>query len=140
MFCGRCGMQVQNNSQFCSNCGIPFISNNYTIPAIPKKESGSSFVSLVCGIVGFFICRLIMGTIAITFGIKSLRQNPNDGKAKAGIILGAITLVIYILLVCFVLFFANMLDATLPGVFSELWDNEYGGFFIFAIILALLIA
>lgn len=71
----------------------------------PEQKQTLSIVSLVCGIVGLlFSCCCCLGVpfdiAAIVVGIIAKKKNvPGQGMALAGIILGAVALVIYIITV-----------------------------------------
>ena len=72
-------------------------------PPMQTKQSGKAIASLVCGIVGFCICGVILGPIAIFLGLQARKEIPasrgaltGDGMALAGIILGAVSLVLWL--------------------------------------------
>lgn len=58
---------------------------------------GKATASLVCGIVGFFCCGLVLGIIAIVLANQYFMEtgDVNNGKAKAGKICGIINIVLY---------------------------------------------
>lgn len=84
-----------------------YVDTNQEIDPIKKK--GFSIASLVLGITGIVpgcCCTyigIILGILAVVFGILFLRENKNlvDGKglAIAGIVLGAIAVVLNIVLI-----------------------------------------
>lgn len=68
----------------------------------PQAEKGAT-TSLVLGIVGFFICGILLGPAAIIEGVKArkrIRESngmlTGDGMALAGIILGGIVSALYV--------------------------------------------
>jgi hypothetical protein len=70
-----------------------------------QKTSGVAIASLVLGILSFFIFSLIFGTLAIFLGFRGLRSisempqfYTGKGLAKAGIIMGFITVPLKLLL------------------------------------------
>jgi hypothetical protein len=124
MFCSSCGTQVDNNAQFCPNCGTKFVQMPTSaetgvlssppsspipvaapIPAsgIPAKASSRAVTALVLGILGLTCCG-IMAPIAWILGSKELKDiiaglaSPEGkGYATAGKILGIIGTIFLIL-------------------------------------------
>ena len=72
-----------------------------TEPAAPGRSNGLAVASLVCGIVGVFLAQVILGPLALVFGVISLRRANTGarhrGLALAGIILGAIDIILFII-------------------------------------------
>jgi len=71
-------------------------------PPLQKKNAPGATSSLVWGILGFFICGLIFGIVAISNANKAkklIREQPDvytgDGLATAGLVIGIIELVIW---------------------------------------------
>ena len=62
--------------------------------------SAVSVLSLIFGIVGF-CCGVIFGPIAILLGAIGMRRDEGRGLAIAGLVLGIVTLVCWILLIIF---------------------------------------
>jgi hypothetical protein len=66
----------------------------------PAGTSGKATASLVCGIVSFLCCPIILSVLAIVLGNQAKNEidaNPalgGRGLAQAGIILGIISLVL----------------------------------------------
>lgn len=66
-----------------------------------SRTNGLAIASLCCGIVGLFILNIILGPLAIVFGAVARRQSAvktGGGMAKAGIILGVVDVVLWIVL------------------------------------------
>jgi len=67
----------------------------------PKSGNGLAVASLVCGIIGIFIFSVILGPLALIFGIIGLQRANRGAKGRgmaiAGIVLGAIATVLGIL-------------------------------------------
>ncbi|NEB78843.1 DUF4190 domain-containing protein [Streptomyces sp. SID14478] len=62
-----------------------------------SRTNGLAIAGLVCGIVGLFFLSIILGPLAIIFGSVGLRQKAGGGgMAKAGIILGVIDVILFI--------------------------------------------
>lgn len=68
---------------------------------VPAPSNGTSTAALVLGIVSLamsiFCCgggfvSIVCGIIGLVLGIPQMRKDPNDEKAKAGVILSAIGL------------------------------------------------
>ncbi|WP_369217766.1 DUF4190 domain-containing protein [Streptomyces flavofungini] len=64
------------------------------------RTNGFAVAGLVCGIVGLFLLSFVLGPLAIVFGAIALRQKAvrgsGGGMAKAGIILGIVDVVLFI--------------------------------------------
>jgi hypothetical protein len=66
-----------------------------------SRTNGLAVASLICGIVGLLIFNVILGPVAIVLGAGGRRQAPakgGAGMAKAGIVLGVIDLVLFLVL------------------------------------------
>lgn len=73
--------------------------------AAPQAEKGAT-TSLVLGIVGFFVCGIILGPAAVIEGVKArkrIRESngmlTGDGMALAGIVLGSIVCLLYVVVI-----------------------------------------
>ena len=87
-----------------SSVAVPMGQSNAT--AVELKNSGFAIASMVCGIVGLFVFGVILGTLAIIFGVIALNkinERPNELKglcqAKAGIVCGCVAIVLWIILI-----------------------------------------
>jgi hypothetical protein len=65
------------------------------------KQSGKAIASLVLGIVGFCICGIILGGLAVFLGLQARKEiaasngaQSGDGLALAGVIIGGVALVL----------------------------------------------
>ena len=72
----------------------------------PLRNDGQAIASLVCGIVGLLLFGVILGTVALVLGSKArsrIGSQPErlkgSGMALAGMILGAIDLVAFVVFV-----------------------------------------
>ena len=63
-----------------------------------NKADGKAIGSLVCGIVGLFIFGIILGIIALVLANKSIKENGPTTAAKAGRILGIISIVVFFIM------------------------------------------
>ncbi|CAL9342804.1 hypothetical protein SUDANB58_00302 [Streptomyces sp. enrichment culture] len=66
-----------------------------------SRTNGLAIASLVCGIIGLFLFNVVLGPIAIVLGVVGMRQAPargGAGMAKAGIVLGVVDLVLFLVL------------------------------------------
>lgn len=75
-------------------------------PAAPET-SGKAVASLVCSIIGFFTCPIVLHVVGIVMGnlaLKDIRAAPGrltgTGMAKTGIILGIVGLALFIIGFC----------------------------------------
>ncbi|MET9801960.1 DUF4190 domain-containing protein [Streptomyces sp. NPDC006368] len=63
-----------------------------------SRTNGLAIAGLVCGVVGVLVFSVILGPLAIIFGVLGRKQAPakgGAGMAKAAIILGVVDLVIF---------------------------------------------
>jgi len=81
--------------------GSPY-QQNYYAQAQPGK--GAATGSLVCGIISVFFAGLILGIIAIAQGRKAKRLGYIGGMATAGIVLGIIGLIGWVIIMILVIF------------------------------------
>jgi hypothetical protein len=58
-----------------------------------SDAQGLAIASLVCGIIGLFVLTIILGPLAIIFGLLAHRKAPS-GLAKAGIIVGVVDVIL----------------------------------------------
>ncbi|MET9395183.1 DUF4190 domain-containing protein [Streptomyces sp. NPDC006624] len=64
-----------------------------------SRTNGLAIASLCCGIVGLFFLNIVLGPLAIVFGAVARRQGgAGNGMAKAGIILGVVDVVLWLVL------------------------------------------
>lgn len=79
---------------------------------VQSREQGLAIASLVCGVLSFLCCSVLTGIPAIVLGIMAMMKEKADpmryggkGMSIAGIVLGAIS--ILIMIVYLILVFAN---------------------------------
>lgn len=101
-FCADCLVEIQGQ-KYCGACktmalrGAPPIAEEATIPCKEANEA------LTYSIVGIFCCGIILQPIAISKALKAkkmIAMNPRltgSGKATAGLIIGIVGLVLWIL-------------------------------------------
>jgi len=80
--------------------GQPYQPNYYNAHGHPG--SGAATASLVCGIISLFFAGLILGIIAITQGRKAKRFGYMGGRATAGIVMGIIGIIGWVIIVILV--------------------------------------
>jgi peptidyl-prolyl cis-trans isomerase B (cyclophilin B) len=90
MYCSKCGKEHAGPSTLCVECGIA-----QPTPASPRKGNGLSIASMVLGICGVGLLAFILGLIAL----KQKREG--RGMAIAGVVLGAITTFVPVLVILF---------------------------------------
>jgi type IV pilus assembly protein PilA len=98
MFCPKCGVALQESSQFCDRCGAPTTgppdtaSAPGTLPTEAGETSGKAIGSLITGIFGLFfpaaVAAIILGHISRSEIRKSNGRLRGTGMALAGLILG----------------------------------------------------
>lgn len=117
MFCKHCGHEINDTAVICPNCGVatdnmPLATNKATAQPENKKVNGLAIAGMVCAIVGMvggnyiFCIPSIVGLILSIVGMVKVKEyNSGYGFALAGIIIGAVSLVIWLLLWVFVIWF-----------------------------------
>ncbi len=112
-YCKNCGMQLNNDSNVCLNCGTYNAPNaetqQYSQPYqqpqyAPPKTEPMAIASLVMGILSLvtYYGAILLGILAIVFA-RSAKQKIADsngrreglGMAKAGMIMGIIGLAVW---------------------------------------------
>ncbi len=68
------------------------------------QDNGSGTIALVTGILSFFVCPIILSIVAIVYGKKGMAAAAagtadNGGQAKAGYIMGIISLILAIIVI-----------------------------------------
>ena len=68
------------------------------------QDNGSGTIALFTGILSFFVCPIILSIVAIIYGKKGMAAAAagtadNGGQAKAGYIMGIISLILAIILI-----------------------------------------
>jgi hypothetical protein len=69
-----------------------------------SQDNGSGTIALVTGILSFFVCPIVLSIVAIVFGRKGMAAAAagtadNGGQAKAGYIMGIISLILGIIVI-----------------------------------------
>lgn len=102
-YCPNCGKFMEDDAAFCSSCGTPLQNQKIymTTNNIPANSIGLGVAALVLGIVGLLawiipIIGLSIGIVALVFGILGIKKS-SKGMSIAGIVLGAISLVLTII-------------------------------------------
>lgn len=117
-FCSNCGAQLTDGTDNCINCGTSVTVNTaLTTAPVPATEQSAvvnktprtsgdisgramAIVSFVCGIVGTVtFSGITLGIIALIFGIISRKEGNKSGMSTAGIVLGSVSLVMYVFLI-----------------------------------------
>jgi len=99
--CIHCARQITFGTPFCPYCRHAQTADGvYTGPTV---NAPGAVASLVLGILGFFICGLVLGIIAITKAQEAKKAIASDpsytggGMATAGMVLGIIDLVGFVI-------------------------------------------
>ena len=154
MYCKNCGSQIDNDSIFCSNCGVQTISNITTLCPVCGNEANGTF----CGSCGYnmysssnaigknnneiiFKCLGILGFILVVIGccapfatarLGFLSQSVSFIEGDGIIVLflsliGLIFLLFKLGGVCFVLNFISLVVTIIDGVNTSdvSFENEY---------------
>ncbi len=138
MFCRSCGTQLPDGTAFCSTCGAPTTDAQSTpevqfvTPLINTPPSMPSTPILVFGIVALYLaCTMVLSFLGIIFGAITLSKARRylavtgelAGKAKVGRILGKAGLIVGIIMtVVFILYIviivACVMDASADIYYS----------------------
>jgi len=120
-FCSNCGRELSPAAQACPQCGTPTNTATATITeAVPvqaggRQLEGLAVASLISSIASFFVLPLIGSILGIVFGNISLgriRENPGlrgTEIARAGIVVGWIGIVLFVLAMLFIVVFLNLI-------------------------------
>ena len=110
-FCRNCGTQVNMDSGFCPSCGNSIetptnngqeISNNFQNQSVNTTEKDNTVTAFVLSLLGFLCCAylaipgLIMSILSLQKMNKGELSNKNKGLAIAGIVIGAIGIIVMI--------------------------------------------
>ena len=110
-YCFNCGSEIEAQWNVCPNCGVnlkeeqahnviqqpasyqpqPYSSQQYPAQpqyyASPSASNNNGIIALIMGIFGI-CCGLILGPIAIIYGIKGRTQDAEPTLGTIGLILG----------------------------------------------------
>ncbi|MBQ8551619.1 MAG: DUF4190 domain-containing protein [Clostridia bacterium] len=117
MYCKHCGSKVADNSNFCTSCGGALGSTETAVRAVTEEAAQSSdkpaekkndalaiagfAISLVSFLGAVFLIppAPIVGIVLSVLGLRRIKRSGNEGRglAIAGIILGALALLLLML-------------------------------------------
>jgi hypothetical protein len=101
MNCPNCRVAIMVGTQVCPSCRA--ITTPDGLYHGPKVNAPGAVASLVCGLIGLVFCGIILGPIAISranTAKQSIASDPTlggEGLATAGMILGIIDLVLFVI-------------------------------------------
>ena len=108
MICPICGANNNDNVMFCASCGADMT----TVSKNNGAGKGMAIASLICGILGFFICPGLCCILSIIFGIVAKKQGYKGAMATVGIVLGIVGIVASIILaIVYAVVFAGSMAA-----------------------------
>lgn len=97
MFCKNCGRMIDDNSNYCPQCGAPLDENRARTQRFVNSSERINYLA----IIGFALAFLmpIAGLICSVLGRKRATEYGGDGRklASAGIVLSIVFLVLYAL-------------------------------------------
>jgi predicted RNA-binding Zn-ribbon protein involved in translation (DUF1610 family) len=116
MLCEKCGSQLNDNSRFCPNCGAPIPGEEQFVTQTSTYEGpmGNPGPVLVWGILGLaFACSFFLSFLGIIFSVIGLKKanqfasftggayskqaSIGRGLSKAGLIVGIILTVFFVI-------------------------------------------
>jgi hypothetical protein len=120
MYCGECGTESEASDTFCASCGEPLSQPATLLAPTPpaaatyptaspshayapgpvmyaQTTNGMAIAALVCGLLGIFVLAMIFGYIGRRQIDDSGGRMSGRGMAVAGIVLGWIGLVLFVL-------------------------------------------
>jgi hypothetical protein len=91
-------------------------------PGARSGARGLAISGLVSGVVGFFVCGVVLGPLATVLGVLARRRlraagEPGEGLATAAIVLGVIVFVLNIVVLIYVFTNPDALDSV-DGAFG----------------------
>ncbi|MHA1147432.1 MAG: zinc-ribbon domain-containing protein [Promethearchaeota archaeon] len=121
-YCFNCGTEIEPEWNACANCGAklkedqddydlsppqpyqpqPYQSQPYQQPQYPSQqqyyakpsgENRNGIIAIIAGIIGCFCCGVILGPIAIIYGIKGKNEDAEPTLGTIGLILGVCNLI-----------------------------------------------
>ena len=96
---GQLGNQGHQNNYWKQSYQGQGQRNQYLDEYHERLATRAANMSLVCGIIGFFIGGLILGIIAIVQGNKAKRLGYPGGRATVGLVLGIIDVIAWAIIV-----------------------------------------
>lgn len=74
-------------------------------PPVKRNYNGMAIASLVCAVMGVFVLEIVLGPLAVVLGLVGLQRAragaPNRNIAIAGIVLGAIDVILILALLAY---------------------------------------
>ena len=133
MYCQNCGSQVNENSRFCPNCGqlVQGERQEVSVASTYEGPMGNPTPVLVWGILGLaFSCTFVASFLGIIFSIVGLNKAKNyfnfcgEGSkqarigrnlSKAGLIVGIILTVLFVIYLVVIVILALNADSWVPS-------------------------
>jgi hypothetical protein len=102
-YCNSCGAELMPGRPFCANCGRPVdgpVPGSFgSMRESATQTSSKAIASLALGVAGFILVPVVCSVLAIILGSQAKREIEADprlggeGLARAGVILGWVSLV-----------------------------------------------
>jgi predicted RNA-binding Zn-ribbon protein involved in translation (DUF1610 family) len=92
--CPACGATLEDDARFCPKCGAEVMPREQPARDIPTFADKYNGYGKILGILSIFVLGWILGPLAIYYGSKARALDPRKGTA--GIVLGAIGLVLWV--------------------------------------------
>ena len=111
MFCSFCGKEVDNNANYCNNCGNKLNNSNQPIrQSYSNTKNSLCHTGFILSIIGCFFNLLglisLAGLILSILGLSQVNKTNEDGKgfAIAGIVVSSIYLLGTLILLSVLMF------------------------------------
>ncbi|KKK73713.1 hypothetical protein LCGC14_2891090, partial [marine sediment metagenome] len=109
MHCPDCGLPVSRNAAACPHCGVGV---GVTPPPAPRVQElpgrsyrGTASAGFICSLIGIFAFGMILGLIGLVLsacagsGMTKSGNEEGRGLATAGVVLGIIDMVVWLILI-----------------------------------------
>ncbi len=99
--CSACGAQMRLPTPVAPAPGPPQPPPAGGYVAAPAEAGGFglAIASLICGIVGLFLCNILLGPAAIITGALGARQKAHRTMAVIGLVLGILDVIIFVVVI-----------------------------------------
>lgn len=140
--CAYCHEMLEEDMQFCPNCGAPAPKKAETVKPTPapqektRKTNGFAIAGLVLGILSVFCCCIspIFSILAIVFGAIALPQIAKEKSAGKGMAIIAIVLgsIMLLLTLAGAVYSAVIGEVSYDFDYDDAYEAPYGDYDFFS--------